>query len=108
LNAQSFNKAYTIRFKNAAGEESSQQLKGTWKFFFGDLFIHLPASGGLLYILDMATGKAYYMPEVVNLQISYNPGYTPHMMIAALEDLRPEMRRYLIPMEEGSYQFIAE
>lgn len=106
LKAKPFNGAWTIRFKNSSGEETTQTFKGKWKFvFFPDAFPAIFNGFFAGYVIDMATGKAYYLPSTVNLNASYNgQSQTPGMMIASIDDIRPEMRRYLI--EAGSLQAV--
>jgi hypothetical protein len=102
LKTNGFNGEYTLQFKNTAGETKRQSVNGEFDvnmmYILGDVFL----TGGLGFIIDAATGKMFKMPETITLQVSYNPRQNQEraFIIATLDEIRPELRQYLIPIGE--------
>jgi hypothetical protein len=87
---------YTIKYKTPGGEERIQtithNLNGGW-YIVGNFFV-----GGLIgwLIVDPLTGAMYTLPKNVNLPISYTTNDT--LNIISLDEIRYEMREYLVPI----------
>jgi hypothetical protein len=102
LTAKSFNGAYTIKFKTPDGREIQQELKGSCETppWYNLWWLAGLNYAGLGFIVDAATGCIYQMPPNVLLkEISYNSNSDSSIMIASIDEVRPEMRPYLIPQE---------
>jgi hypothetical protein len=96
LKAKSFNGARYLHFTDRDGNEVSQAVKG--RFFFKPWWLlgSIPSGG---FIIDLATGSFWKLPDVVNLEnISYNPDTDIKFIIATMDDVLPESRQYLVPI----------
>jgi hypothetical protein len=106
LRTRVLNGAYTIRFLDKDGNPASQTVKGEFNMglwtLIGDLMFPFPIFG---LVVDAATGAMWQMPSHATLQgVSYNPGAGQPLFIATLDDLSPEARQYLIPVEPGEFE----
>jgi hypothetical protein len=102
LKPNGFNGEYTLQFKNTAGETKRQSVKGEFDvdvmYIIGDWLLF----GGIGFIVDAATGKMFKLPETITLQVSHNSRQNQEggFIIATLDEIRPELRQYLIPIGE--------
>ncbi|MDR0526910.1 MAG: hypothetical protein LBG79_03720 [Spirochaetaceae bacterium] len=89
---------YTIKYKKA-GADAEMKVKTTLNG--AALNGTLRAMGGFIVglIIDPITGAMFKLPDVVTLEIAYQPpSDTIRFMIATPDDVRPEARQYLIPI----------
>jgi hypothetical protein len=87
---------YTIRYTDKNGQAAEQTVKCTL-----DTSVLFATVRGFLtvysFFVDPFTGALFKLPDVATLQeIAYHPGMD--IAIASIEDIRPELRRCLIPV----------
>jgi hypothetical protein len=80
----------------------TQFIKGKWNTGLGPIIGNTTVPGFCLgWVIDVATGNLWKMPAVVTMEnIAYNPDAGIPIMIATLDDIQPEARKYLIPVTE--------
>jgi hypothetical protein len=107
LRPQSFNGAYTLRFLDKDGKPASQTVKGKFNMGFGAMLGDWLFPGLIVgYVIDAATGNIWKMPSLVNMQgVNYNPDAGQSFFIATLDDISPEARQYLIPVETDNLEY---
>jgi predicted small secreted protein len=108
-------KNYTIKFKDANDADAEQAVKKTLNFqvLNQDLrALYLAFPGIISLIVDPITGALFKMPDVVTLEgAAYHPQAAPKeaaaakFFIASIDDVRPEARQYLIPVEHGELAY---
>jgi hypothetical protein len=86
---------YTIRYTDKNGQAAEQTVKCTL-----DTSVLFATVRGFAtvysFFVDPFTGALFKLPDVATLQeISYSPDI--QLIIASIDDVRPEMRQYLIP-----------
>ncbi|MDR0670060.1 MAG: hypothetical protein LBF95_08255 [Treponema sp.] len=100
LRPKAFNGAYTLRFLDADGNPAEQSVKGKFTpglWILGDIFPMVFAG----FVVDAATGAMWVMPSTVTMRgVAYEPGAGQQFFIATLDELRPELRQYLVPYGE--------
>ncbi|MDR1971525.1 MAG: hypothetical protein LBQ46_06350 [Treponema sp.] len=115
LGARFFNGGYTLKFKGSDGTERTQTVKGKVTVSAPDVvFLALDSVSVFCIVIDLitASGKLWTMPAVINLQtggaVSYNTGGEGQVTLVSIADIPADMRQYLVPLPEGSYQMITE
>ncbi|MDR2481060.1 MAG: hypothetical protein LBD07_02040 [Spirochaetaceae bacterium] len=88
---------YTIKYKKTGSEGThSFSAEGNTTAIIQDALCLLVGVGVVFYVIDAATGALYKVPESITIQdIAYHPG---EITILSMDDIKPEMRRYLIPV----------
>jgi hypothetical protein len=91
--------ALTLRFLDADGNPVLQKVKGKFTpglWILGDII-----PGGLAgFVIDAITGAMWVIPTIVTMQgIAYEPDAGQQFFIATLDELRPELRQYLVPYD---------
>jgi hypothetical protein len=96
-----------VRFIDKDGKAASQAVKGKFNFGLGWIIGDFLPFCTLGYVVDAVTGAMWRMPSFVTLEnISYNFDATQQLFMVTLEDIRPEMRQYLIPVESFEIQAV--
>jgi hypothetical protein len=88
-----------LKFIDSEGKPAMQAIKGKFSPGIWLLWDTLGVATGL--IVDAVTGAMWVLPSTVNmLGIAYNSGAGQQFFIATLDELQPELRKYLVPYDE--------
>jgi hypothetical protein len=99
LRPKAFNGALTLRFLDADGNAIEQPVKG--KFAPGIWILADALFVFTGFVVDAATGTMWVMPSIVTMQgVAYEHDAGQQFFIATLDELRTELRQYLVPYDE--------